>query len=83
MAKVRYIYNNETCKYEPVVISPRVAGRKLLVFLGISLLIGMAGLIYFNYRFPLIDETLQAERNQKLKTEWKVLYSSLSVLPIN
>ncbi|HPW62003.1 MAG TPA: M23 family metallopeptidase [Cyclobacteriaceae bacterium] len=77
MAKVRYIYNNETCKYEPVVISPKVAGRKLLVFLGISLLLGMAGLIYFNYRFPLVDETLQAEKNLKLKTEWKVLYKQL------
>lgn len=77
MAKVRYIYNNETCKYEPVVISPKVAGRKLLIFMGISLLIGLVGLTYFNYRFPLIDETLQAEKNHKLKTEWKVLYKQL------
>lgn len=77
MAKVHYIYNNETCKYEPVVISPKVAGRKLLIFMSISLLIGLVGLTYFNYRFPLIDETLQAEKNQKLKTEWKVLYKQL------
>jgi murein DD-endopeptidase MepM/ murein hydrolase activator NlpD len=77
MAKIRYIYNNETCKYEPVIISPKVAGRKLMIFLGISFLIGMAGLLYFNYRFPLIDETLQAEKNLNLKTEWKVLYKQL------
>jgi murein DD-endopeptidase MepM/ murein hydrolase activator NlpD len=37
----------------------------------------LVGLTYFNYRFPLIDETLQAEKNQKLKTEWKVLYKQL------
>jgi murein DD-endopeptidase MepM/ murein hydrolase activator NlpD len=77
MAKIRYIYNNETCKYEPVIISPKVAGRKLMIFLGVSFLIGMAGLLYFNYRFPLIDETLQAEKNLNLKTEWKVLYKQL------
>ncbi|MBK8290925.1 MAG: M23 family metallopeptidase [Flammeovirgaceae bacterium] len=77
MAKVRYTYNEETCRYEPVVISPKVAGRKLLLFLGISFLIGVAGLIYFNSRYPLIDETLQASKNDKLKTEWKVLYKQL------
>jgi murein DD-endopeptidase MepM/ murein hydrolase activator NlpD len=78
MAKIRYIYNNETCKYEPVIISPKVAGRKLLIFLGVSFLIGLAGLLYFNYRFPLIDETLQAEKNLNLKTEWQVLYKQLA-----
>jgi len=77
MAKVRYLYNPETCKYEPVIISPKVAGRKLLIFLSISLLIGLIGLIYFNYHFPLVDETLQAAKNQKLKTEWTVLYKQL------
>ncbi len=77
MAKVRYIYNSESCKYEPVIISPKVAGRRLLIFLGISLVLGLIGLVYFNYHFPLVDETLQAERNQKLKTEWKVLYKQL------
>jgi len=77
MAKVRYLYNSETCKYEPVIISPRVAGRRLLIFLSISFIIGVCGLLYFNYNFPLVDETLQASRNQKLKTEWTVLYKQL------
>lgn len=77
MAKVRYRYNSETCKYEPVIISPRIAGRRLLIFMSISFIIGLCGLLYFNYNFPLIDETLQASRNQKLKTEWTVLYKQL------
>lgn len=77
MAQMRYLYNPDTCKYESVVVSPKVAGRKILNFLGISFLIGLAGAFYFNYRFPLVDETLQAERNQKLKTEWRVLYKQL------
>jgi len=77
MAKVNYTYNAETCKYEPLIVSPKAAGRKLLSFLGISLILGVAGLVYFNYRFPNLDETLQLEANQKLKTEWQVLYKQL------
>ncbi len=77
MAKIHYTYNAETCKYEPIVISPKIAGRRLLAFLGISLVIGLAGLTYFNYRYPYIDETLQEAMNENLKNEWKILYKQL------
>lgn len=77
MAKIHYTYNAETCKYEPIVISPKIAGRRVLAFLGISFVIGLAGLAYFNYRYPYIDETLQQAKNENLKTEWKVLYKQL------
>lgn len=77
MAKLRYTYNHETCKYEPIIVSPKAAGRKLLAFIGISFLIGVAGLLYFNYKFPLLDETLHEKENLKLKTEWQVLLKQL------
>ncbi|MBL7871840.1 MAG: M23 family metallopeptidase [Cyclobacteriaceae bacterium] len=77
MAKIRYTYNAESCKYEPIVISPKIAGRRMLAFLGISFVIGLAGLVYFNYKYPYIDETLQEAKNENLKTEWKVLYKQL------
>ena len=37
----------------------------------------MAGLVYFNSRFPHLDETLQAKENQTLKTEWQVLLKQI------
>jgi len=77
MAKVQYTYNTQTCKYEPIVISPKVAGRRLLIFMGISFAMGLAGLAYFNYKFPYIDETLQTAKNESLRSEWKVLYKQL------
>lgn len=77
MAKIRYTYNSETCKYEPVIVSPKAAGRKILAFLGISFVIGLIGLVYYNSKFPDLDETIQAEENQKLKTEWQVLLKQL------
>jgi len=77
MAKVQYTYNSQTCKYEPIVISPKVAGRRLLIFMGISFAMGLAGLAYFNYKFPYIDETLQTAKNESLRADWKVLYKQL------
>ncbi len=78
MAKVQYTYNSETCKYEHIVISPKVAGRRLLIFLGITFTMGLAGLAYFNYKFPYIDETLQIAKNESLKAEWKIIYKQLT-----
>lgn len=77
MSKVRYTYNHETCRYEPIIVSPKAAGRKLLSFLAISFVIGVAGLFYFNHKFPLLDETIHERENLKLKTEWQVLLKQL------
>jgi murein DD-endopeptidase MepM/ murein hydrolase activator NlpD len=77
MARMRYIYNAEACKYEPVIVSPKDAAKRLFRFLGISFVLGIAGLLYFNSKYPHVDETFQAQINQKLKTEWQVLYKQL------
>jgi murein DD-endopeptidase MepM/ murein hydrolase activator NlpD len=73
MAKVFYKYNPETCRYEPIIVSPKMLGNKVIRFLGISFLIGLCGLSYFNYKFPSLDETLAQQANEKLKAEWRVL----------
>jgi len=77
MAKIRYTYNTEKCKYEPVIVSPKAAGRKIFTFLSISFFIGLTGLFYFNSKFPHLDETIQIAENEELKTEWKVLLMQL------
>jgi len=74
---LRYHYNPETCRYEPIVIAPRFFIKMAFHFLGISLLIGLAGLIYYNYRYPFIDESNLIKENQKLMTEWQVIDSQL------
>jgi murein DD-endopeptidase MepM/ murein hydrolase activator NlpD len=77
MNRMRYLYNAETCKYEPVIVSRKDAARRLLRFLGISFVLGVAGLLYFNSRYPHVDETFQTQINQELKAEWQVLYKQL------
>lgn len=73
MARLRYIYNSDTCKYEPVVVTTSAFGKRALRFLGISFLIGLCGLLYYNHRYPWLDEVRQQEKNQKLKAEWALL----------
>ncbi|MBI3218135.1 MAG: peptidoglycan DD-metalloendopeptidase family protein [Bacteroidetes bacterium] len=73
MAKIRYTYNQETCKYEPIIVTPKAFGRKAMRFLSVCFLIGLAGSIYFHFKYPFLDETLQLEENAQLKAEWQVL----------
>ena len=74
---LHYNYNSETCRYEPIVTEPRKFFKKALRFLGFSLLIGLAGVLFYNYKYPLFDETKLIKENQKLKTEWQVINSQL------
>lgn len=78
MAKIRYTYNPVTCKFEPIIVTPKVFGKKALRFLAFSFLIGLAGSIYFHFQYPYLDETLQKVENTQLKAEWQVLNKQLA-----
>ncbi len=75
--KLRYRYNSETCRYEPIVVSPRLFVKNTFKFLGISFLLGLGGIAYYNSQYPLLDEVLKLDENSKLKTEWQAIHSQL------
>jgi murein DD-endopeptidase MepM/ murein hydrolase activator NlpD len=75
---LRYHYNAETCRYEPIVVPPRAFFKRIFKFLGISFLLGLCGLGYFNYQYPLVDETNLLKENKKLKVEWKKITAQLN-----
>jgi len=77
MAQVRFTYNPETCKYDPIVVTGKSFSRKVAYFLGISFVLGMIGLTAFNHQYPYRDETLLTEENQSLKTQWRVLNNKI------
>lgn len=74
---LRYTYNPQTCRYEPIVTTPRQLWRKLVRFLGVSLLLGTGGLVYFNFHYPQWDETLLNRENVWMKTRWAVLMKAV------
>lgn len=73
MGRLKFTYNQDTCKYEPIVVSSRQLGRSIFHFLGISFFIGVAGLVYVMIKLPFLDEVVQQERNQELKSEWRAM----------
>lgn len=77
MAKVDYLYNPKTCRYEPVVVTRQMMVRNISRFLGISFMIGVVGLLVFNGNYPSVDETMLLAKNETLKSDWQVLYKKL------
>jgi murein DD-endopeptidase MepM/ murein hydrolase activator NlpD len=73
MPRVHYHYNEETCKYEPIIIRGRAFFRRVLFFLIASYCIGLAGLLYFNYKYPSWDETELQNEKGILMAQWKNL----------
>jgi murein DD-endopeptidase MepM/ murein hydrolase activator NlpD len=73
MPRVRYHYNEETCKYEPIIIRGRAFFRRVLFFLVASYCIGLGGLLYFNYKYPSWDETELQNEKRILMAQWRNL----------
>lgn len=77
MARIRYTYNPETCRYEPVYKSGKRMAQGIGTFLGISFLLGVCGLIYYNMNYPSWDETQLKHENFALKRDWSILNRQL------
>ena len=80
MAKIRYYYNTETCKYEPIKATGKAVFLNILGFLSVSLIIAL-GLIYlYRANFTPIKESRLLAENHDLKVEWNILKDNLEFL---
>lgn len=80
--KTEFLYNPNTCRYEPIVVTGKVFFKKAVVFLAVSFAIGLCGLAYYNNHYPLWDEVQLKHENQALKTEWDILNDDLKKISI-
>ncbi|MBL6449039.1 peptidoglycan DD-metalloendopeptidase family protein [Fulvivirga sp. 29W222] len=77
MAKIRYYYNTETCKYEPIKASKRAVFMNIMGFLSVSIVLAL-GLIYlYRTNFTPIKESKLLAKNQDLQVEWNLLNDQL------
>lgn len=77
MAKIRYYYNTETCKYEPIKASRKSIFLNVVGFLSLSLIMAF-GLIYvYRTNFTPIKESRLRSKNDKLKLDWNILNQQL------
>ncbi|UII26038.1 hypothetical protein LVD15_22460 [Fulvivirga maritima] len=78
MAKIRYYYNTETCKYEPIKVTPKAMFLNVIGFLTVSVILA-AGIIYvYRSNFTPLKESILRSKNQDLKLEWKVMNDKLT-----
>lgn len=77
MAKIKYYYDTESCKYERIKVTKTDITLNLLGFLFISLILasGMV-LLYFNY-FDSPKEAMLRKENQELKFYYELISKNL------
>ncbi|HEX7017213.1 MAG TPA: M23 family metallopeptidase, partial [Cyclobacteriaceae bacterium] len=73
MARTYFTYNDETCRYEPVVQDSRHFLRNTGIFLGLAFLVSVAVFSFYrNSAISLSEEILQNQNNRQ-KSEWEVV----------
>ncbi len=73
MARIRYRYNPETCRYEPFYLKGKALRQRALIFLSVAFAVALGGYFYLRSYFETIDEFLLEQKNQALKLEWSGL----------
>jgi murein DD-endopeptidase MepM/ murein hydrolase activator NlpD len=73
MAKPKYIYNAETCAYEPFFLTGKQRLNKSIRFVGIAFGCSIIAALWFNFNFKNWDEIRLQQKNQALKAEWEIL----------
>lgn len=77
MAKIKYLYNTETCKYEPIEVTPKKFLVNLLSFLGVALVMASSIIYFYNTNFTPYKESRLSDENYILKSKWQLLHAEL------
>lgn len=78
MSRIKYRYNPETCTYEPIIYSGSDWTKRILIFSAIALFLSVCGVIWYNQKYPSIDEQRLAQQNEILLAQWDVLHDKIN-----
>lgn len=78
MSKVKYYYDTETCRYEPIVVSKKSILLNVLAFVCVALIIASGMTFYYQENFKSVREARLSQENQKLKLEWDHLQQEIN-----
>jgi murein DD-endopeptidase MepM/ murein hydrolase activator NlpD len=77
MSKVKFLYNTETCRYEPVRFSGRQVFLNVVQFFAAALIIASGLIIFYNKHFVSIEESYLMAQNEELRLKWSLLNHDL------
>ena len=77
MARIKYYYNTETCRYEPVktTVIQRLLGG--FTFIGLSVIFGLTMVLLYAYVFESPALQLLKKENEELHFHYKLLNQEL------
>lgn len=73
MARASFIYNQETCRYEPEVKDSRYFLRSMGAFLGLAMIISVSVFYFYRDQATSLSEDILKSQNDRHKSEWQVL----------
>lgn len=73
MARIKYYYDTETCKYERVRVTTWDLTLNLMGFLSVSLIIAIGIVIVYNNYFDSPKEALLKKENEELRLYYEIL----------
>lgn len=80
MARIKYYYDTETCKYERIKVSTWDVVLNLLGFLSVSFIIAIAIVIIYSTYFESPKEALLTKENQELSLYYEIAQKELNDL---
>lgn len=80
MSKVKFYYDTEKCRYEPIITSRRSILLNVLLFLNVALVLASGMTYYYQKNFKSVRESSLLEKNSKIKLEWELLKNKLETL---
>lgn len=77
MARIKYYYDTETCKYERVKVTTWDIVLNLLGFLSVALILSIGILLVYNAYFESPKEALLSKENNELKFHFEILEKNI------
>ena len=78
MARIKYYYDTEACKYERIKVNTWDVTLNLLGFLSVAFVIALGILIVYNIYFDSPKEALLKKENQELQAYYGILETELN-----
>ena len=80
MARIKYYYDTETCKYERVKVSTWDVVLNLMGFLSVSLILAIAIVIIYSTYFESPKEAILKKENAELEMHYEILEKNIQDL---
>lgn len=77
MPRQKFIYNPETCRYEPFVLRGKLLRRKIFLFLSLAFIMAVGGYVASIQYIDSVGELSLEQENYELRLTWNSLHKRI------